>query len=321
MKLSVKTARTMKVGAISGGMLAVGILTTLSLHQSVQLVSSSVFSINQPNNKVLALNAETAIAGVSTMVVVPVSRNMNAPVISAAGAIVQDVSSGTVLYAKNEKTQVPIASTTKIMTALVGAEYYKPNSVLTVTGPSLVDGSNMGLRLGEQLSFRSLLYGMMLNSGNDAAYTIAANYPGGINAFVTAMNEKAAALGLTQTHFENPAGFDSPSHHSSAADLAKLAMVAEANPQIARVVSTKETEVASLDKSVIHSLKNLNQLLGLPGVLGMKTGYTPAAKENLVGLVERDEHVIVTVVLGSNDRFGESKKLMDWTFQNYSWGN
>ncbi|MDO8638989.1 MAG: D-alanyl-D-alanine carboxypeptidase, partial [Candidatus Daviesbacteria bacterium] len=169
------------------------------------------------------------------------------------------------------------------------------------------------------LSFRSLLYGMLLNSGNDAAYTIAQNYSGGLDAFVVAMNNKAISLGLLNTHFTNPAGFDSLGHYSSAEDLAKIATIAIENPQLSRVVSTKETSVASIDKSTIHSLKNLNKLLDEPGVLGIKTGTTPLARENLVGLVERNGHKILTVVLGSNDRFGETNKLLDWTYSNFVW--
>ncbi len=317
-KVPKKTARKVKLGALSVAILVAGILVTFSLPKSVNLAQTSAFSSNQPNNKVID-TSRPQVAGISAKTIAPTSKNINPPQLSAAGVLIQDVHSGVVLYQKDSHNRLPIASTTKIMTALVGSEYYKANSVLTVTPSSLVDGSTMGLKLGEQLSFRSILYGLMLNSGNDAAFTIAANYPGGVPAFIDAMNQRAAVLQLTDTHFDNPAGFDSSNHYSSAADLAKIAVVAEGNSQIARVVSTKETEVASLDKSVIHNLKNLNKLLELPGVLGMKTGYTPAAKENLVTLVDRDDHKIILVVLGSDDRFGESKQLIDWVYSNFSW--
>ena len=205
------------------------------------------------------------------------------------------------------------------MTAVVASDYFQQSQILTVTDASLVGGSNMGLKAGEQLTFRSLLYGMLLNSGNDAAYTIAANFPGGVNAFVNAMNQKAKSLGLVNTHFDNPAGFDSSNHFSSAFDLAKIAALASENPQLSRAFAARQATVASTDLVTIHLLKNLNKLLGLPGVIGMKTGTTPEARENLVGLVERDNHKILTVVLGSEDRFGETQKLMDWAYANFRW--
>lgn len=205
------------------------------------------------------------------------------------------------------------------MTALVAIEHFKPADILVVTEDSLVGGSTMGLKVGESLTFRSLLYGMMLNSGNDAAYTIAINYPGGFYAFIDQMNKKAGELGLRNTHFQNPAGFDNESHYSSTQDLLKVAKAAMQNSQFAKVVSTKETSVISWDKSNAHELKNLNKLLSIEGVLGIKTGFTEKSGENFVGLVERGGHKVMTVVLDSDDRFGESEALMDWVFQNYSW--
>ena len=206
------------------------------------------------------------------------------------------------------------------MTALVAVEYFKPGDILEVPDDlGNINGSSMGLKAGEQMTFRSILFGMLLNSGNDAAYTIAENYPGGKDTFIDKMNQKAASLGLLNSHFDNPAGYDSPDHFSTASDLAKIAAVASDNIQIAKVVATRETEVASVDLKFIHPLKNLNKLLDIPGMLGMKTGTTPLARENLVSLMERDGHIVLMVVLGSEDRFGETKKLIDWTFANFTW--
>ncbi|MFH1536262.1 MAG: D-alanyl-D-alanine carboxypeptidase, partial [Patescibacteria group bacterium] len=181
-------------------------------------------------------------------------------------------------------------------------------------------GSRVGLFNGEDLSFRSLLYGMLLNSGNDAAFTLAENYPGGILGFVSAMNKKVLELGLQNTHFDNPAGFDSPNHYSSASDLAKITQEALKDSTLTRIFATKETNIVSLDKKYTHQLFNLNKLLEkVRGVVGVKTGTTEEAKENLVTLVERDGRKILLVVLGSNDRFLETTRLIDWVDSNFAW--
>ncbi len=291
--------------------LLISVNVLLGLPKAVDLIQTQVSAKN---------TAEAPkIAGVEKRILMPKGHGIFAPTFTASAVIAKDIDSDTLLFVKDPDKRVPIASTTKIMTALVALDYFKPNDVLTAFDLSQAGGSSMGLKTGEQLSFRAILYGMLLNSGNDAAYTIAENYPGGISGFIDAMNNKALSLGLSNTHFDNPAGFDSPNHFSSANDLGKIAETAMNNYQFARVVSTKETEVSSLDKSMIHPLKNLNKLLDDPGVLGIKTGTTPAAKENLVGLLERNGHKILTVVLGSDDRFKETKELTDWVFINFTW--
>lgn len=297
-------------------LLSVGFLARFP--KALDLAQTTVSASNIPSNVILSQGDFTAQKNQLTNPA-PESRNTLPPALTATAALVEDLDSNTLLFVKNPNGRVPIASTTKIVTALVGVANFRANDILTVPNLSDAPGSEMGLKEGEKLTFRSILYGMLLNSGNDAAYTIAANFPGGRVAFIAAMNQKAASLGLTDTHFDNPAGFDSPNHYSSASDLSKLAILAMQDSQIARVVSTKQTEVASIDKSVVHPLKNLNKLLDEPGVLGIKTGTTPAAKENLVGLVGRDGHKLLTVVLGSDDRFGETNNLISWAYSNFTW--
>ena len=258
--------------------------------------------------------------GVQKTIPYPVSQNYPVPELSARAVLVKDLGTETILYQKSIHVPLPIASTTKIMTALVSSEYFKPNSILIVQDGAGVTGARVGLNKGEALTFRSLLYGMLLNSGNDAAYAIAENYPEGIKGFVSAMNQKAKELDLKGTLFDNPAGFDNPHHYSTASDLDKMTREALKNPDLSRIFATKGTEVQSLDKRYSHKLVNLNKLLSeINGVLGVKTGYTENAKENLVTLVERDEHRILTVVLGSDDRFGDSKALIEWAYQNFIW--
>lgn len=260
------------------------------------------------------------IAGVQKYNIPPVGKNLEIPALSTRAILIKDLATDTILYQKDVNSSLPIASTTKIMTALVASEYFKPNTVLTVHDEAFISGSRVGFRTGEDLSFRSMLYGMLLSSGNDAAYAISENYPGGVLGFVSAMNKKAAQLNLKNTHFDNPAGFDSPNHYSSASDLAKITQEALKDYQLSRIFATKDTSIVSLDKKYQHNLHNLNKLLSqISGVLGVKTGTTEAAKENLVTLVERGGHRVLLVVLGSDDRFGETTKLIDWAYDNFTW--
>ncbi len=264
----------------------------------------------------------SAVLAVQKYIYPPTSRQIDPPTLTARAVFVEDLATGETLYQKNSHERVPIASTTKIMTAIVGSDYFRQNSILEASEGAKIAGSRMGLTSGEKITFRSLLYGMLLNSGNDAAYTIAENYPGGVEGFVAAMNKKATDLVLNDTHFENPAGFDDPNHYSSSSDLASIAKEALKYSELARVFSTKETEIFSIDHKEEHKLVNLNKLLSsVQGVLGIKTGYTDLAKENLVGLVERDNHRVLTVVLGSDDRFGESTTLIEWVYNNFTWQN
>jgi D-alanyl-D-alanine carboxypeptidase len=287
------------------------VLIPKALVQGQQVLVGSVEEV--PDNNV-------AIAGIQKYTYPPTALGIPAPYISAHSSLVLDLTTDTVLFQKFPDIKLPIASTTKIMTALVAVEHFQPSDPLTSNIGATISGSRIGLSSGEVLTFKSLLYGMLLNSGNDGAFTIAENYPGGVGGFVVAMNKKVTDLGLVNTHFDNPAGFDSPNHYSSAADLAAITKEALKHPELVKVFATKETEVLSIDKRYDHKLTNLNKLLSsVQGVLGVKTGFTDIAKENLVGLVERDNHRVLTVVLGSDDRFGETTKLIEWTYQNFSW--
>ncbi|KKQ78923.1 MAG: hypothetical protein US99_C0008G0012 [Candidatus Daviesbacteria bacterium GW2011_GWF2_38_6] len=303
----------MKYYFFSAGLILLAVAIAVAVPILVNSTENALLGLQIPQN-----NAE--VAGVQKYLSPPVSTNLSMPQFSARAVFIKDLTTDTILYQRDANIPLPIASTTKIATALVGVEYFQPNSVLTVGDGAKIEGAKVGLVSGESLSFRSVLYGMLLNSGNDASYTIAENYPGGVLGFVSAMNKKAADLNLSNTHFQNPAGFDNKNHFSSAADLAKISKEALKNYQLARIFATKETDVFSLDKKYSHHLSNLNKLLSqVTGVLGIKTGYTSLAKENLVTLVERDGHRILMVVLGSDDRFGETTQLIDWTYANFRW--
>jgi D-alanyl-D-alanine carboxypeptidase len=242
------------------------------------------------------------------------------PVLSAQGALAVDLKSGVPLYEKNADAPLLPASTTKIITALVALDYYPLDQVLTVGKGVRVDGQKMGLSIGEQMRVEDLLYGLLVYSANDAAETLAANYSGGRVAFVDAMNSKAKEVSMINSHFANPVGFDEDDQRSTARDLVRASEVAMRSPEFARIVSTKQIIITDVSGKKSYNLKNINELLGaIPGVIGVKTGWTENARENLVTNVERDGNKLMIVVLGSQDRFGETKELINWIFGSYEW--
>ena len=241
------------------------------------------------------------------------------PVLSAQGALAVDLDSGVSLYEKNADQPLLPASTTKIITALVSLDTYKLDQVLTVNN-GVVVGQKMGLYSGEQITFENLLYGLLVYSANDAAQTLAQNFPGGYDAFIAAMNQKAKDLSMTGSKFQNPVGLDGLNQITTARDLVRASEVAMRNPEFAKVVGTKSVDFTDVTGKVKYNLKNINELLGtVPGVLGIKTGWTENARENLVTYIGRDGHKVIIAVLGSEDRFGETKELIDWVFTNYQW--
>jgi D-alanyl-D-alanine carboxypeptidase len=239
--------------------------------------------------------------------------------ISATGIVIYDIDSGVYLYKRNENELLAPASTTKIMTALVALDAYTLDDVVTVKTVSN-NGQTMGLFPGERITVENLLFGALVHSGNDAAYTLAEHYSGGVQAFVQAMNVKAKALHLDNSMFTNSVGYDNSQHKMTPMDLARLGSIALKNSVIAKMVAIPQITVSDVTHTYFHPLKNVNELLGkIPGVGGIKTGWTEEAGENLITLVERDGHKIIIVLLRSRDRFGETAKLIDWVFSNYEW--
>jgi D-alanyl-D-alanine carboxypeptidase (penicillin-binding protein 5/6) len=241
------------------------------------------------------------------------------PILSAQSVMAVDLVSGVTLYEKDPNKALLPASTTKIVTALVAMDTYQPDQILKVGRVNVV-GQKMGLYMGEEMKFIDLLSGLLIYSANDAAEVLANNHPGGRDLFIGLMNKKVKDLGLNNTHFSNPTGLDNGAQFSTTRDLAVVAKVAMQNPTFAQIVGTKEKTVKSVDGRFMHRLVNINRLLGeVPGVLGVKTGWTENARENLVTYVERGDRKVMTVVLGSSDRFGETKELIEWIFNNYTW--
>lgn len=239
--------------------------------------------------------------------------------ISASGVVIYDVDSGVTLYGRNTDVSLSPASTTKIMTALVALEQYDLDEVVTVATVAN-SGQVMGLTPGERITVENLLYGALIHSGNDAAWALAEHMDGGVEKFVEAMNAKAASLHLTNTYFTNPAGYDDPRHKMTAIDLTRLAAYALTNKTIVKIVGIPQITISDVTHSRFHALTNVNTLLGkIPGVAGIKTGWTEEAGENLVTLVERDNHRVIIVVLKSLNRFADTEALISWVFTNYDW--
>lgn len=243
----------------------------------------------------------------------PIIENSFISEISAQGAAVIDIASQIKLYEKNSNFRFPPASTTKIMTALVALENYNPDDILTIFQTN-VEGEALGFSIGEKFTFENLLYAMMLPSSNEAALSIAQNFPGGEKAFVEEMNKKAQELSLPNTRYEEPVGLLDEQDYTSPIDLAKLTSVALKNPLFAEVVSTQE-KIIKNTKGKEYKIGNLNILLDIPGVVGVKTGTTPGAGQVLVTskkLEGRDKELIF-VVMQSLDRFGDTKALIDYS--------
>lgn len=252
------------------------------------------------------------------------------PVLSAQGVLAIDLTSGINLYDKNSDGPLLPASTTKIITALVALDSYPLDAVLTVGKNTGVDGQKMGLITGEKMKVEDLLYGLLVYSANDAAEVLAQNFcaprslgevgPCGRDAFIMAMNVKAKELSMNNSKFANPVGLDEDGQITTPRDLIRASEVAMRDPEFAKIVGTKQISLTDATGKISYNLRNLNELLGsVPGVLGVKTGWTENARENLVTYLDRDGHKIIIAVLGSQDRFGETRELVDWIFANYSW--
>ena len=225
--------------------------------------------------------------------------------VSATAAVLMDADMGQVLYEKNGDRQMLIASTTKIMTALVVLEHAAPDDVITVTPDHMAEGSSMYLRAGETVRVEELLYGLLLCSGNDAALALT-ECAGGLTPFVALMNEKAAALGMAHTSFANPNGLDADGHYSTARDMAVLAAAAVENPTFRRICSSRSVTIGQ------RTMENHNRLLRqVEGCVGLKTGYTQAAGRTLVSCTERDGCRLVAVTLQDGNDWADHAALYD----------
>ena len=255
------------------------------------------------------LIAGTAAALLAAVLFLP----LNAQAVSAQKAYVLDAVSGRVLYEKNATERSLIASTTKIMTALIVCEQCNVLDRMRIPKEAVgIEGSSMYLQEGEVLTIQELLYGLMLSSGNDAAVALAIYCGGTVEGFAELMNDKARNLGLSGTHFENPNGLDSPGHYSTAKDLAKLAAYAMENPIFYKTVSAKSVKAGE------RYLTNHNKLLWrVEGADGVKTGFTKAAGRILVSSATREGRRLIAVTIDDPDDWDDHAALLEEGFSRY----
>ncbi len=248
------------------------------------------------------------------------------PTVTAPAAYVFDPDTGMVFYSKHADDERPMASTTKVMTMLIAVERGNLDQVITVGADAAAlvrpDSSYMGLSKGEKLTLRDLLYGLVLPSGNDAAVAIADAIGGSVPQFVAMMNERAAQLGLTHTHYVTPHGLDAPGHYTSARDLAVLGAVAMQNATLRQITSVKFYDIPKTGDHKAYHLQSGNDLLPrqlspYPGTIGIKPGYTGAAGFTMAFAAVRHGHMIVGSVLGDPSwqvRITDMRLLLDWGF-------
>ncbi len=240
---------------------------------------------------------------------------------SAKSMVVLETTGNNVLYSKNENEKLPMASTTKIVTAITVIENCNDLDKLVKVPKSatLVEGSSIYLREDEELTIRQLLYGLMLQSGNDAAHTLALEIgEGSLEKFAELMNETAKKCGATNSNFVTPHGLDDKNHYTTALDLAKITSYGLKNNVFKEIVSTKKFDIKATEKNNARTLLNKNKLLSsLEGCIGVKTGYTKKSGRCLVSACERDGMQVVCVVLNCGPMFEESSDLINLAFKEY----
>lgn len=246
----------------------------------------------------------------------PAVSGAEEPAVTAKGAVLMEVGAGRILWSRNGEERLPMASTTKIMTALLTLEQPGLDEVFTVNAQAIrVEGTSMGLTEGSQATLRTLAAGMLLASGNDAANAAAVRVAGTQADFVMMMNRRAAQLGMKDTNFETPSGLDGQSHYSTAADMALLARAALENPDFRSLCSQTNLELCYGNPPYDRWLANHNRLLKeYPGCIGLKTGFTKKAGRCLVSAAEREGVTLICVTLSDPNDWRDHTALLDWGF-------
>lgn len=242
------------------------------------------------------------------------------PEISARSYLLADAKTGEVLFSYNEKQRMPIASTTKVLTCLVALENTKLDDLVTVTADSCgIEGSSMYLYEGEQLTVRDLLYGLMLESANDAAVCIAKHVSGSVDEFSKLMNQKVQQLGLVDSHFNNPHGLEDPQHYSTAYDMSRIWCEAMKNSDFREIVSTDTYRIDLDDEKGYRFLSNHNKLLKtFSACIGGKTGYTKTAGRCLISGAESNGAELVMVTLNAPNDWQDHETLMEYALSLYT---
>ncbi len=260
---------------------------------------------------------------VSQVEVAPVairSSTVPDPVISAQAVYITDECSGAKLFEKNGSSLFAPASTTKLMTALVARHAFQPGQILQVPSNTRYEGTTVGLTGGERLTIEDLLRAAIIQSGNDAANVIAENFSGGMENFVQLMNINAQKLQMHDTVFHNPSGLDNHLHQTTARDLAILSREVLKDPFLRELVASQSAVISDVTGAKQHMLYNTNQLLrDDERVVGIKTGTTEEAGQVLITAVNDQGRRFIIVVLGSEDRYADTRQLIDWVLSAYQW--
>lgn len=237
--------------------------------------------------------------------------------VSAQAFVVMDYMSKEVVASRSATKRLPMASTTKIMTALIVLEQGSVDKPFVVNDKAiLVEGSSMGLQAGDTVTLRTLAYGMLLASGNDAANAGAVRVGKTIPKFVEMMNEKAVQLGMKNTHFTNPSGLPDDEHYSTAYDMGLLACYALKNPEFSKICSTKQAKLQYGNPPYTRYLSNHNKLLwNYEGSIGLKTGFTKKAGRCLVSAAKKEEQIVVCVTLNAPSDWNDHEVLLDLGFE------
>lgn len=238
------------------------------------------------------------------------------PEVSASSAALMVADTGELLYGKNEHEQRSMASTTKIMTSLIALEALTPQREITVEADMLnVEGTSMGLLAGDTVTLEGLVYGMLLQSGNDAANVTAITLGGSVENFVSMMNERAKKIGMSDTHFATPSGLDSNEHYSTAYDMALLGCEAMKNPEFAAICSQKSAVVCYGNPPYRRTLTNHNRLLRIyDDAVGIKTGFTKKSGRCLVSAAQRNGITLVAVTLNAPDDWNDHSQMLEYGF-------
>ena len=246
------------------------------------------------------------------------SYAVEVPDISAKSAVVICADTGEVVFEKDAYQKMPMASTTKIMTSVLALEFGADEHFLTVTDEMVsVEGSSIGLLPDDKISLKTLVKGMLLESGNDAANSVAHIIGGSTPEFVAIMNSKAKEIGMNSTSFETPSGLDGENHYSTAFDMALLGAYAIKNPEFKQICSSKEQVVFYGNDPCRRVFTNNNKLLDTyDGIFGIKTGFTKKSGRCLVSAVERDNKTLIAVTLNAPDDWNDHKKMYDYSFEN-----
>jgi serine-type D-Ala-D-Ala carboxypeptidase (penicillin-binding protein 5/6) len=285
--------------------------------------NSNIDAVANFNEEDIGENEQAFILPISGPNYVPILDSSFAePSISAKSAIVYDTRSNRFLFEKNTEIKLPVASLTKVMSAVIVLENLNPDDIVKISENSIkVDGEKQDIYLGEKISVRNLMKLMLIESSNDAAYALAAHAESRSLDFVELMNFKAMNLGMYDSHFIDPAGLNDNAY-STVQDLVKLVEYSLNYQEIWDISSEKSAIVESSDEKITHEIKSTNLLLGLiKDIFGGKTGYTEGAGQCMILVTNAPDYPskIVSIVLGSQDRFGDTQMLVDWTRQAYKW--